>query len=147
MPNLYGVANAPGPVVVLNQPGDVACPVGANTIVASSPPLIAPSQGFYYPVVWCSFSINFGATNPSLLYLQFQIGAGSTVDFYEVDLLSMGANARINYFPTLVGTPSQTPWVSPGSVINITVNPTSQAVTSAGYASRYRIALLRAPDA
>lgn len=146
MSNLYGVANPVLLPVVLTTGGDVALPAGTETTVLSTSALIAPSQGFFYPLVMCHLAVLMGATAPTNLVLAFKLGAGSDVDTQAVSPATLNNGATSFYHYDLLGVASQTAWQSPGTVINITFNPTAQAATFKAVGSRVLVALFRAPD-
>lgn len=146
-PNLYGVSNAPTRSVTLLPSGDIVIPGTSTwTTVYSTSAIVAPSQGFFYPVIMGFFQMLWSATAPTAIYSGFSIGAGSVVDTNQYDGVFYGAGAsyyRDQIF--LVGTPSETTWRAPGSVINIQFN-SNQSCTCRGFQFRCVITLMRAPD-
>jgi hypothetical protein len=142
--NLYGVAN---PVALPLEGiifGPIACPSGVETVIATTAALIAPSAGYFYPMVWFSLTLACGAAVPTSLVLAFKIGAGS--DANSAYFVPGGYMASTYSWPScaLVGPPSNVVWQGAGSVINLTCNPTAQAVNC--YNINYVAALYRAPD-
>lgn len=147
MGNVYGIAN-PGVVPTLvSTGGDVACPAGTETTVLTSAAIIAPTPGDYFPLIWLSAAVLLGATPPTALVFAFKIGAGSDVVTFTQPPATLVANATLAATPILLGVNSGTAWVGTGSVINVTVNATGQAVTFKAGGSQALIALFRGPDA
>lgn len=148
MANLYGVANpCIIPVAVgLIGGANINCPANTETNIIASPPLIAISAGYYYPMVWAYLGILIGATNPTNLVVSIRLGAGSDMDGAVIPPQQLVGNAFIvDTFP-LVGSASQAAYTGAGSILNVTINPTAQPVTAELNPSRAVIALFRAPD-
>ena len=146
MPNLYGVSNST-PLGTFTKPGgDTVCNAGVYTTFCSSTALIAPSAGFYYPVLLGTVVVGVGATPPSGIQLAFIIGSGSLVDWINLDAALYPANQIFQTGFALVGTAAEVPWRNPGSVLNVQCNPTGQNVTVRAFESRVTYLLLRAPD-
>jgi len=143
--NLYGVANAPI-VAALNGQGSIVCPPGVSTIVLGVGPVIAPSQGYFYPATWWFLDFTFGAALPSQILFAFRIGSGSNLDAVQLDLSSMVAGQTFQTTICMFGPPSSTPWGGVGSIINYTITPTGQAVTANPTSGRAWFTLFRAPD-
>lgn len=148
MANLYGVANARLLLGMYNTIGGVpiACPAGVETNVVASNPQIGPSQGFFSPIAWVSLLVTLGATPPTSMLVGLRIASGA--DLVTVSpsplLLTASANFYCNF--CLVGASSQAPWVSPGSVVNISINPQGQAVTCQFGGTWCCIGITGAPD-
>ena len=143
--NLYGVANAPIITSLVGQSA-VACPAGVATVVASVGPIIAPSQGFFYPACFWMTDVTYGASVPSSVTYAFRIGAGSNLDAAQVSPLTFVAAATYDATICMFGPASSVPWLAPGSTVNFTVTPTAQGVTANSVAGRIWFALFRAPD-
>ena len=146
MANLYGVANAP---FIDNPTGigsSVACPAGAETNAVPSTAMIAPSNGYYYPVAWGYIPIILGATAPSAVVLALRIGNGADIAQQAIPGTLLVNNATIWVPSIYFGPPSQTPWMGAGSILNISVTPTGQAVTVGNGGLGVYFGLLRAPD-
>lgn len=143
--NLYGVANAPI-VTAIGGQGSVTCPAGSTTIVMGIGPIIAPSQGFYYPAIWWLLDFTMGATVPNPIQFGFRIGAGSNLDTTQLNPAIEVANATINMTICMFGPASSTPWLAPGSTINCVITPNLAGVTANPSAGRAWFALFRAPD-
>lgn len=147
MANLYGVANAPGgPLYVQFTSGaDINCPGGANTVIWTTPPLIAPSAGYFYALVFLSQIITTTATPPTGLSYGVAIGAGSVVNNMSIPGSAMPTSGSI-YVPMLLVTPiSQTAWQGAGSVVNVTCGPGVNACSVRAFGSGI-VVLLRAAD-
>jgi hypothetical protein len=145
--NLYGVANPVLTSGVQGPSGDFTCPAGVLTVVLQTGPIIAPSPGYYYPMVWGVVIYGTGATPPSDVYVGLTINGGSFVDNYKADGNYYAiANATFDVNFALVGTPSNTLWRSPGSVIQIAIEPFTQPVSYRGYTPRFVYSLFRAAD-
>lgn len=143
--NLYGVANAPI-LAILQGAAQIACPAGTTTPVISTGPLIAPSQGFYYPAVFWFIDVTFGATLPNPVQFGFRIGAGSNLDTVQFDQAALVASSTIQTSVMMFGPASSVPWVAPGSSLSCVITPTGQAITNNSAAGRAWFALFRAPD-
>lgn len=143
--NLYGVANA-GILAGVSAQGQVTCPAGVETPVIGTAPLIAPSQGFYYPAIFWFVDITLGASLPTQLRFAFRIGTGSDLDVMQYDLAALVASTTINFTAVMFGNPSSVPWQAPGSVLQATINPQTNGVTANSAAGRAWFALFRAPD-
>lgn len=147
-PNLYGVANT-GPALyygTLLNAGGVTCPAGVETNVIALGPVTALAQGVYYPVFWAQLSIQSGATAPTQIVLGAKIGAGADfATFQPYNGLFIAGQVNVIWWYG-IGQPSRAPWVTPGSVINITVNPLAQSVSCVYYCSQAIGGVFRAPD-
>ena len=148
MPNLYGVANAPFFCGTWNTIGgvDIACPANTETNVVNSNPMIAPSQGYFSPIAWISVLVTLGATPPTSLLVGLRVASGADIATASPGTLVLVANANLYLNFCLVGPSSQTPWVSPGSIINISINPQGQAVTTHFNGTWVVSGIIRAPD-
>lgn len=146
MANLYGVANAPGlPSLAANSTADVNCPSGATTPVIVTAPLIAPSNGYFYAMLWAQLEITMGATVPASIYCGAAIGAGSFVNNFGYATGGFAANGTY-YLPFYTfTTPSQTAWQGAGSTVSMGVIPGGQAIVVRQY-SYMMATLFRAPD-
>lgn len=146
MANLYGVANAPGLVGFINPlNGTLACPAGVTTAIATTPNLVAPSQGYFYCLIIAGLVITAGATVPTGLNFSAAIGAGSYTNSngYVTNFMAASSTTFSTYFTTTAV--SQVAWQGAGSTVNIGFNPAGQAVTLQSYGSIMYV-LLRAPD-
>lgn len=144
--NLYGVANPSPPLVVYSGGGDLALTPGTETNVISSAAIVAPSGGWFYPVVWTTITVVYGATPPTLLTLGGRIGAGA--DFANVifDGNTYAATTQQQYIYTLIGPASQVAWQGAGSIVNVTLLAATTSCTFRAFASRAAIGIFRAPD-
>jgi len=146
MANLYGVANPVPLPVVVSVGTSVVCPANTATIFLTSPALVQPSQGYFYPILWLTACINYGATAPGLITITAQIGAGSAFDTYVQGGIVLYDNSSQIVSVCLVGPLSQVTWQSPGSVVNVLCNPATNGVTMQQGPTRATFALFRAPD-
>lgn len=144
--NLYGVANAPNIALTVPAIGNLACNPGVETNVMDSGVMIAPSQGFYYPVIQFQGVFSFGASAPTGIVFAGRIGAGADFATWTANLAGMAGSTFEWFNTTLIGPPSSVPWISPGSHIFVTVNPTAQAITISNVGSYAAVFLIRAPD-
>jgi hypothetical protein len=144
--NLYGVANPVAVPIILSTATLIACNPGVETTVLSSAPLVAPSAGFFYPLIFLAFLIQFGATLPTTLSFNARIGAGADFDQMGLNMSAATALGNIMYYFPLVGIPSNVAWAGSGSVLNLTINAAAQLVNFIGSGSRAIVALYRAPD-
>lgn len=142
--NLYGVANPVILPITASAAGPVSCSAGVETTLMSTPALVAPSAGYFYPLIWFTFTLNLGATPATGLTIAFKIGGGSDVDTFFTAGFGSYASNYTWLATTLLGQPSNTAWQAPGSIINITGNSGGQL--SAIYNMKYVVALFRAPD-
>jgi hypothetical protein len=145
MANLYGVANplqigTQGIVLSL-----IPCPAGVETTVASVT-MAAPSAGFYYPVIWGIMILQIGATKPNPVNLAGRIGAGADFGTCGLDQTVFNPSSNFMWPFMLAGPASDLPWRGAGSTVNLTVNPTGQAVTAYNAGSFFYCFLFRAPD-
>lgn len=146
MANLYGVANAPGPSVFSQAATNITCPPGVETTVIASPALIATSQGYFLAQVSGQLYINMGATPPTALTVAYKLGAGSDSASYPIPGQYLTANGNIIVPISFLTLYFSTAWQTPGTVINITLNPTAQQVIVFNLCSNAFFVLLRAPD-
>ena len=125
---------------------DVACPSATETNVVTTGALVALNNGAYYPEIWGVLAILLGATAPSALVCAFRLGAGADVDTYTVPPALLTNAATLMVQINLVGVNSASAWVGAGSTINVTINPTGQAVTCKAVGTKVVVALNRGPD-
>lgn len=147
MPNLYGVANAPGLPVFATNIGNanIPCPAGSWTPVITSPAMIAPSAGYFYCMIWTTTIIAQGATVATALFAAAQIGAGSVANQVGLGGQAFVANATELVSLFTFSSPSQTAWQGAGSTVSLNLQAVTNAVTC--YAnSEACFVLLRAPD-
>ena len=148
MANLYGVDNT---VLTPNSAGliggaDVFCPAGVETNIIATPALIAPSNGYFVPMLWLNVAITFAATPATNVSVGARIGAGADFDYYNLNAALIVANATIMLNGFLSGVAAQVPWFQPGSVVYVSLNPTAQAVNARVLGSRALYWLARAQD-
>jgi hypothetical protein len=149
MPNLYGVANAPGYPLLAGTPGGnpVTCNAGVATDFITGPNLVAPSQGYFWVHVFVNLSINWGATiaNPVLIWPRF--GSGSNwSNGMGLNPSGAVANGWSYWTFTLVSPISQVAFQGTGSPVNISMTPTGAALTISNFSTQAFFTLFRAPD-
>lgn len=146
--NLYGVANAPGsPFVAITAGGaNVNCPAGVETVVVQSAPMIAPSQGYFYCMVAGQLAIASGATPPTLLTVAARFSTGSDFSSFQIPSTWLTTNYGFIVPAIFSSINSYLNWLAPGSIIQVTLNPTAQAVTAIGAGTTIGFTLLRSPD-
>lgn len=146
MANLYGVANAPGlPQILTLTSGDIVCSPNVYTAVITSAPLIAPSTGYFYAMIWAMLEIQLGATIAFGLYGGAAIGAGSFTNTLPYSTAGMAANGFYWLPFCTFTTPSQNAWQGAGSTVSLGLNPQTNGATVKQY-STMTVALFRAPD-
>jgi len=146
MANLYGVANAPNVFVnAQNLPGNIACPANTTTTIYTTPAMIAPSNGYFFPAVWANIFINSGASISTGFNCYIAIGAGSYVGISSVGAYGMVANQTVAIEFAGCGPASQVAWQGAGSTVSIGISPATNACT-AMQISPILVMLMRAPD-
>ena len=147
MANNYGIANLGLIIQEPFQAGDVACPAGTETTIMSTTAMKGTDpSGVYLPWVFFNIAILLGATPPTALKIAAKIGAGADFNSYNVAPAVLVANATLSLGLSMVGGASIAPWQGAGSIINLTVNPTGQAVTAKGQPGYADVFLFRGPD-
>lgn len=147
MANLYGVANAPGlPLLTGNFPtSDTVCTANVFTTIYTSPPLVAPSQGYFYAMVFVCLQVQTGATIPAGVLFGVAIGAGSVTNIVSYATYPMAVSTSY-YVPFYTFTPvSQSAWQGAGSTISLAFQPSTNNANVL-HNSEGIITLLRAPD-
>lgn len=126
--SIWGVNNSPPNPVVVTAGGDVACPAGSETNVLSGT-VTVPTPGANFAVVSDVMGVVvLGATPPTAMVIAARQGAGADYDTWTIPPSALVANAILQVYPTLAGTFGKNA-LAAGATINITVNPTGQAVT------------------
>jgi spore coat protein U-like protein len=145
---IWGVADPVPAGLVYTTPSqnNVSCPAGVETTFITTGALSLPSPGGYFPLILLSVAITFGASLPAPMTFAFKLGAGADVDSQLLGTILFTANATILFAIALVGVNSTTSWYPGPSTINITCNPTGQAVTVAGGSTRALVFFQRGPD-
>lgn len=148
MANLYGVANPIALPAQANTIGaaDVNCPAGTETNVIAIPTNVPISQGWYYPAVFAVLAISLGATPPTGVQLGARIGAGADFSYWAIYPGMLAASITLEQSFQLFGAGTILAYSTGPLTINISVNPTAQAVT-ARFSGSYAYAWWnRAPD-
>lgn len=147
MGSIYGVANPLALPAAYTPTGDTTLTAGVETTFITTGAITAASPGFYYPVIWLTVAIAFGAGAPGALTFAFKLGAGADVDSFAIAPADFIINETHVYAVCLVGANSGTAWVGSGSTINITGLGTTNNSTAKQTGSRAVVALFRGPDA
>ena len=148
MANLYGVAT---PIIYpitsfLIGAGNVACPANTETAIVRTPPLIAISPGYYYPITHFGIVVQYGGAGPGALQFGYRVVGGSDQQNIGMNAATQLANAEGYWYNVLPGSVSQSAWLAPGTQMEITLNPQTNAVTAI-YGGSYTFTwLVRAPD-
>ena len=126
--SIWGVNQSlPNPSIV-TAGSDVACPAGSETNVLSAT-ITAATPGLNLALqsdIACV--VVLGATPPTAMTINARVGAGADYDSWTVPPAVLTASANLHLAPSLLGNFARNA-LAAGSVINITVNPTGQAVT------------------
>lgn len=126
--SIWGVNQAPPAPLIVTAGADVACPAATETNVLGGSVTVA-SPGFNFAIFSdCTFTIVLGATPPTALVIAVRQGAGADYDTYTVNPAGLTASAILQLAPSLAGVFGRNALVG-GATINVTVNPTGQAVT------------------
>lgn len=126
--SIWGVNQSqPNPAIV-TAGADVACPAATETTVLSA--LLSGTTPGINTVIETSVAcaIVLGATPPTAMTINARIGSGADYDSWTVPPALLTASANLSLAPTLVGILARGLLLG-GATINITVNPTGQAVT------------------
>lgn len=126
--SIWGVNQSlPNPSIV-TAGADVACPAATETNVLSGTiTAAAPGQNLAVQSD-VSCVIVLGASPPTAMTISARVGAGADYDTWTVPPAVLTASANLALAPSLLGTFARNALLA-GSTINITVNPTGQAVT------------------
>lgn len=126
--SIWGVNQAPPSPVIITAGGDVACPAGTETNVLGGS-VTVPTPGANFALTSDVMGvIVLGAVAPSALVVAARQGAGADYDSVAINAAALVANAILLIAPTLTGIFAKNS-LAGGATINITVNPTGQAVT------------------
>src|SRR5215475_3868245 len=81
MPNLYGVANTPPNLQLVETIGgaNVTCVAATETNVFATTTIAAFDHGIYYPVAWGVIVLNFGATQWTNLNFFLRVNNGADI--------------------------------------------------------------------
>jgi hypothetical protein len=146
MANLYGVANSPGMPINVQIGSAIGCPANTETNILDSGALIAPSQGWFYPIIWINIVFTYTATPPSSVLIGGRIGAGADFYQYGINGNTIVASGTQNMICFLVGPASQTVWQAPGSHLILSVFPQTNSCTVSNFGTAGWFMLYRAPD-
>lgn len=149
MPNLYGVANAPSVLSVVSGnigAANIFPATGTETNLVDSGAMVAPSQGYFYPVIWACFVWQAQTSVPTGVSIAGRIGAGADFDTWNTNMGGLTVGGVYTWTVFLAGTPSQTPWQGAGSHIFLTALQTGGAPMFTTAGARAVFGLMRAPD-
>lgn len=126
--SIWGVNQAlPNPSIV-TAGADVACAAGTETnVLIATISSVAPGQNLSLQSDLACIIV-LGATPPTAMVIAARVGAGADYDAWTVPPAALVASANLSLSPSLLGTFTRNA-LAAGSTINITVNPTGQAVT------------------
>jgi hypothetical protein len=133
MGRAWGTNLYPGNPVKLTLASDTACAAGVKTVVldsGASPLIKAGAGGGWYLIVDVALAITFGASGPSALTITLDlVTAGANQDSYALPVNDLIALAQTLFTVSLMVPNSGSIWYPTGDEVQITVNPTGQAVT------------------
>lgn len=146
--NLYGVAN-PAPTLIYSTligGANLACPAGTETNLLSTGTLITPSGGAFYPIAWVNLTFTVGATPPTVVALGVRISGGADLGTFNPNIALFVASTNVTISWCVAGPTSRSTWAAPGNALQISVNPTAQALTAVFTFSQGILGVLRAAD-
>ncbi len=126
--NLYGVSQ-PGftPVSVAQSAGTYNA--NTDTVCFTSASILAPSAGNWFIMGWGVVNVTLGATPPSALKVRTRIQGSSFFFTQNVFASALVANANLMIPMAFAGIPAGTNFFPSGSIIEMAINPTNQAIT------------------
>jgi len=151
MGNSWGTNQGILAVTKMTADININCNPGVETNVlgiggtADPLPTYADSNGNYQPVIAGVLTIVLGGTPPSSLVIGFRIGSAVDSDTYTVEPGLLEASAELVIPVFLIGVPSTTLWLSPGSTPHVSILVPDFAVTSMTVGSRAQFQLWRVP--
>ena len=126
--SIWGVDQSLANAVIVTAGSDVACSAGAETNVLSGTVTVG-TQGANIQLTSDMMGyVVLGATPPTAMVIAARVGAGADYDTWTVAPAALVANAVLPIYATLSGIFARGA-LAAGSTINMTVNPTGQAVT------------------
>jgi hypothetical protein len=129
----------------LTLASDTSCPAATATVVldsGASPLIKAGAGGGWFLTVETVLALVLGATPPTALTIALSlVTAGANQDTYALPVGLLTANAVILATCTLLVPNSGTFWYPTGDEVQITVNPTGQAVTCKAVGTRGLLSL------
>lgn len=114
---------------ILTLGSNVNCPAGVATQIFATTPLVGPQSQDVAPFMFVGLGITMGATPPTALQMFFGIVGSS--NFFNLPLTAnLLTAAAIQVLQGMAwGVKSQSAWLPPGAQLQVTVNPSGQAVT------------------
>lgn len=143
--NLYGVSQ-PGVFPAVAFGGDVACPAATDTVILTSPVVLASSSGYYFPLLLGQLVFLCGAAAPTAFSIKARVQGQAAFATSAVAPGLMVNNGTFIMPYTTFGNASGTAFWPSGSIIEIVANPTTNALTFKGVGSLVIIALFHGPD-
>jgi hypothetical protein len=148
MANLYGVAN---PVIAPLGTGtiggaNIALPANVETIIATSPALIAISNGIYYPAIFGQMCCQPNAAGLNAFTISARTGGGADWATQSYPINTLGAGQYLILPFIWFGPQSTVAWQGAGSVLNITATAGGVAGQALGVGTYFFCTLFRAPD-
>lgn len=126
--SIWGVNQSLSNPIIVTAGSDVACPAGTETNVISVTATTSFAGMNSVLTVDVTGVIVLGATPPSALVIAVRVGSGSDADSYTVSPAALVANAILQIAPSLAFVNSRGA-ANVSATLNLTVNPTGQAVT------------------
>jgi hypothetical protein len=140
MGRAWGTNLAPANPLLLTLATDTAVPAGGKTVVLDSGAGLrfgVAAGGGVYLLCDLALVVTLGAGAPSALVITLDlVVAGGNQDTYTVPPTLLTASAVLVISPTLLVPNSGTIWFPAGDRIQITANPTGQAITANAVGTR-----------
>jgi hypothetical protein len=135
----------PGNPTLLTLASDTSCTAGSKTTVldsGASPLIKAGAAGGWYLVAQLALAITFGGTAPSAVTVTLDlVTAGANQDSFALPVGDLVLSTTFLFAVTLFVPNSGTIWFPTGDEVQITVNPTGQAVTAKAVGTRCLLTL------
>lgn len=148
MANLYGLANPVPNLGWFDTIGsaNVSCPAGVETNVIQSGALAALDHGVYYPVCWANLVLTMGATQPTNLILGLRLNNGADVANQVFNIPAGSGGLALTFIFIAAGVTMPTAFWPPGSSLQVTANPGTNAITCNFSYSKAILGIFRAAD-
>jgi hypothetical protein len=126
--SIWGVNQSVSNPMIVTAGADVNCPSATETTVLSG--TFGPQPGSQNLAIQSDLAvvIALGATPPTAMVIAVRVGSGADYDTWTVPPAVLVANANLSLAPSLLGIFGRGS-LAAGATINVTVNPTGQAVT------------------
>lgn len=126
--SIWGVTQSLSSPVIATAASDVACPAATETNCLSASVVTGISGMNAYIEASLTGVIVLGATPPTALAIALRIGSNVDSDIYTVPPAQLVANAVLQIAVSLVISLSRSNG-NASAILNVTANPTGQAVT------------------